>query len=322
MTVLLAASLGLTAAQTPIRIVRWEDNFGLIDRGAENGVQVGDVFEVKRQVGELRYWVGRVEVTKVSPRQATLKVLVKADNTTIQKGDVLEQRKSEYDPMLEKLKSARDNTLPPARNTAAKRVDRERAAREGPPLRFSLMSGLSQNLTRSSACYGLRFNLEVVDANDQPVQTIDMTAAFARSAAFEGLFLLPLSRHWDLNLNYVWSPLRLKGPIARQLLNLGLKAEAALIKIGAGCDYRLHPRWTLGVGLGWFLPQITISGAGGSAMLSDRRWGAAAHLTQHLLLGERFWLQSRLQYHAFLDEGPAIHYVTFQIGPSFAIGRR
>ncbi len=320
LTALLAAGLSLAAAQTPIRVLRFENNLGLIDRGAEGGIQVGDVFEVNRQSGELMYWVGRVEVIKVNPRFATVKVLVKADNTTIQKGDVLEARTGEYDPMLEKLKGTRDRTPPGGEK--AKALSGERRAPVWPPLRFSLLSGLNQSLKSSSASYGLSFKLEVVDANEQPVQTIDMTAAFARSAVLEGLFLLPLSPRWGLNLNYAYSPLRLKGPIAQQLLNLGLQSSAALIKVGAGLDYQVHPRWTLGLGLGWFLPQIKITGASRTATLTDRRWGAAAHLTQQLPLGERIWLQSRLQYHAFLDEGPAIQYLTFQIGPSFAMGRR
>lgn len=320
LTALLAVSLSLAAAQTPIRVLSFKNNLGVIDRGAEGGIHVGDVFEVSRPSGELKYWVGRVEVTKVNPRLAIIKVLVKADHTTIQKGDVLEPRTGEYDPMLEKLKGTRDRT--PARSEGAKAHSGGRAAPLWPPLRFSLLSGLNQSLKSSSASYGLSFTLEVVDANEQPVQIIDMTAAFARSAALEGLFLLPLSPRWGLNLNYAYSPLRLKGSIAQQLLNLGLQGSAAMIKVGAGLDYQVHPRWTVGVGLGWFLPQIRITGARRAATLTDRRWGAVAHLTQHVPLGERIWLQSRLQYQAFLDEGPVIQYLTFQIGPSFAMGRR
>lgn len=311
-------------AQAPIKIVRFENNIGIIDRGEEGGVNVGDVFEVNRQSGDLKYWVGRVEVTKVRTKLASVKVLVKADNTTMQKGDILELRKSEYDPMLDKLNQARERDkaqvagkkeMPAADLTAEPIITRSR------PITFSLVSGMTQTFKGSSASYALKMNLQVVDGNNRLLQTIDMTRAYSRSLAFQAFFALPLSPRFDLNLNYAFVPLHLKGPVSDQLLALGLQASATMMKIGAGVDYHFNRQWDFGAALGLFLPQIKINGATRSLVMTERQWGVAAHAIYNIPLGPAIQLKPMLEYNAFLDEGPVIHYFTFQIGPSFMIGK-
>jgi hypothetical protein len=44
--------------------------------------------------------------------------------------------------------------------------------------------------------------------------------------------------------------------------------------------------------------------------------------TSYLIpLGAAVWLKPALGYNFFWDDGPDIHYLTFQIGPSFTIGK-
>lgn len=312
------------AAQAPIKIVRFENNVGIIDRGEQDGVKLGDVFEVNRQAGNLKYWVGRVEVTKVRAKLASVKVLVKADNTTMQKGDILELRKSEYDPMLDKLNQSRErDKVQEVGNGEMNRSNMMAGstAMGLRPVTLSVISGITQPIKSSSASYALNMNLQVVDGNNRPVQTIDMTRAYSRSLAFQAFFALPLTHRLDLNLNYAYVPLNLKGPVSDQLLALGLEASATLMKIGAGVDLHYDRHWDFGASLGVFLPQVNVSGATRSLSMTERQWGITAHAIYNFSVGSKIWLKSMLAYNAFLDEGPVIQYFTIQIGPCFTIGR-
>ena len=90
------------AAQSVIKILHFDKTTGIIDCGEKAGLHIGDVFDVNRYAGDFVYWIGRVEVVLVKPKMAGIKTLVIADNAVIQQGDVLELRKREYDPVLEK----------------------------------------------------------------------------------------------------------------------------------------------------------------------------------------------------------------------------
>jgi hypothetical protein len=78
-------------------------------------------------------------------------------------------------------------------------------------------------------------------------------------------------------------------------------------------------QFNLGVGL--FLPQVTIKGGRQSITVSERRWGGTAELSYFFPLGSTVWLRSVLEYNIFQDNGPSIHYLSVQTGPSFTIGK-
>src|SRR5574342_264883 len=78
--------------QAVVKIVQFEKSTGIIDKGENDGLRVGDVFEVNRYVDDFVYWIGRVEIIVLKPKAAGVKVVEQAVNAKIQPGDVLELR--------------------------------------------------------------------------------------------------------------------------------------------------------------------------------------------------------------------------------------
>jgi len=316
------------SAQAVIKILQFEKNTGIIDRGEQDGVRLGDVFEVNRYAGDFVYWVGRVEVILVKPKMAGIKLLEQAGDRAIQKGDVLEPRKREFDPMQEKLSQsivpvengASNNSSPQGQSEAQRPAPGLSGRRRA--LHFGLTLGLSQSLNRSSESLGQHLTLQIRDQENRLLDTIDMTHAYTTSTALQAFCTLPLSGQFSVNLNFAYLPLNVKGGVESELLDVGMMASASLMKINSSLNYRVNERWQIGVGVGLFLPQLTITGGGQSLTVSDRHFGIAAELAHFLPLGSRVWLKSMLEYDLFLDDGPSIQSLSIQTGPSFTIGRR
>jgi hypothetical protein len=122
-----------------------------------------------------------------------------------------------------------------------------------------------------------------------------------------------------MNLSYI--PLNVKSNVESSLLALGLQASASLLTISGSLNYRRDERWQFGAGLGIFMPKLTVSGAGSSLTVSDRHFGCTANVSYFLPLGPRIALRSTLEYDIFFDDGPSIHSLILQTGPSFSIER-
>lgn len=312
-------------AQAVIKILEFDKNTGIIDRGQQDGIKVGDVFEVNRYADDFVNWVGRVEVIAVKPKIAGVKVIERAANATFLKNDVLEIRKREYDPLLDKLNHPADGeTSEETGNVkvevAAKTTEPAMPRRER-PIQFGLTSGLSIPFNKSSESMGQVFYLNLVNSQNQVEQVIDMTHTYVASLALQGFCILPISQKLTMNLNLAYIPLNIKGDVEMALLTAGLKASASLLKISSSLNYRLNERWQFGAGLGVFMPKLTVSGAGNSLTVSDRHFGFAADVSHFLPLGSRVWLRSFLEYSIFLDDGPAIHSLALQTGPIFSFGK-
>jgi len=312
-------------AQSVIKILEFDKNTGIIDRGQQDGIKVGDVFEVNRYADDFVNWVGRVEVIAVKPKIAGVKVIERAADATFLKGDVLEIRKREYDPFLDKLNQSTNDEAgeetSDAKAEAAAKMTELGMARRDRPIQFGLTSGLSIPFKRSSESMGQVFYLNVINNQNQVERVIDMTHTYIASLALQGFCVLPISQKLAVNLNLAYVPLNIKGDVETALLASGLKASASMLKISGSLNYRLNDRWQFGAGLGIFMPKLTVSGAGNSLTVSDRHFGFAADVSHFLPLGSRVWLRSFLEYNIFLDDGPAIHSLALQTGPIFSFGK-
>jgi hypothetical protein len=253
-------------------------------------------------------------------------MLTQAENASIQQGDVLELRKRELEPGSEKSKPTAPNTAQNAALPSGKIVPAEAGAAteslpRARPVIFGFTSGLSQPLKSSSQALGLNFSVRARTANGT-TQVIDMTHAYTTSVGVQAFCTLPLSDRLAVNLNYDYVPLNVRSGVESKLLNFGMKASASLMKISAALDRRLYQRLHVGLGAGLFLPQVKINDSRQSLTLADRHLGFAASVAHWLPLGPKVWLRSMLEYDIFLDNGPAIHYLTLQTGLSVGLRKR
>ncbi len=312
------------AAQSVIKILHFDKTTGIIDCGENVGLHIGDVFDVNRYAGDFVYWIGRVEVVLVKPKMAGVKTLFMADNAVIQQGDVLELRKREFAPVLEKttrpVKMLRRNSPQPGKLAAAENDVAAGAWRRSNPVLFGVGGGILQPFLSSSQSLGLRLSLPVVEASHRIVRVIDMSHAYATSLAWQAFCNLPLARRLALNLDYAYVPLNVKSGVEGDLLGIGRQASASLMKIGATVNYRFSQRLQLGLGAGLFLPQVTIKDTRQSEVTAERRWGGTLEGAYYFPLASAIWLKSVLGYSIFGDDGPAIQYLTLQTGLGFAIG--
>lgn len=314
------------SAQTVIKVLRFDKSTGLIDHGEDADIHVGEIFEVNRYDGDFVYWVGRVEVFTVRPKIAGIKLLAKAENAVIQKGDMLELQRSEYDPMQEKL-DAKRTTIPGAesakvrgQSTIEKKSNPVETNLSGRLILFNLMTGAVYSLPGRSRAMGLSMTLQVIDRQNR-ITEIDMSRAYTNGLALQTGFTLPFSNKLSLDLNYAYLALRTRNATESNLLRFGLKSTASLAQINACVNYCFAPHWQAGLGTGFFLPQVRIKGGRQDVTLSERQWGWMLSISHLLELGQSFWLKSTLAHNVFLDNGPAIHFFTLQVGPSFAIRR-
>ncbi len=325
---LLGLLLSSAAAQSVVRILSFEKNDGIVDRGAGGGIRTGDVFEVNRYDGDFVYWVGRVEVVVVKSRFAGVKLLAKAENAMIQKGDVLELQKREIDPMLDKLKqsapAAASNGV--AKNPPAKSAKNENfndlltGRKRGRPILFGVAGGFLQPIVNYSRMMGSSFfaNVQYADAS---TSRINMSEAYAGSFAFQAFFVLPLAEKLFLSLDYAYSPLNVSAKKETELLTSGLKGSASLAIVTAALDWRWRNNFFAGAGAGMFLPQASLQSSRQTMTISDRQLGLSFGAGHQLALGANLWLRTQLSYSVFLDQGPAIHFLALHVGPCFGIGR-
>jgi hypothetical protein len=316
-------------AQSVIKILQFDNNTGVIDRGEEDGIRVGDVFEVNRYAGDFVYWVGRVEVILIKPKMAGVKMIAQAGNARIQKGDMLELRKGEYDPLSDKMNQSSKNNenagptnlRPQGKNETAGREVVAPSSRRADPLNFGLATGLSQPLKSASQSFGLNWSINIIDSDDKKfVQVIDMARAYTTSVGLQAFCTLPVSHRFSVDLSYAYIPLNVKGAVESKLLKYGLKASASLMKVNASLYYRLNRRLLLGVGTGFFLPQVTVrDGHDEPLTFTGRQFGFTVNTAYLIPLGPRVWLKSDLMYNIFFDDAPPIQYLTLQVGPSIAI---
>ncbi|GEM_PF-6213550 len=327
LAVLLALTMFVSAnAQTVIKVLQFDTNTGIIDKGEDAGLKTGDVFDVNRYTGDFVYWIGRVEVVIVKPTAAGIRLLAQAENARIQPGDMLELRRRDAAGPEKKDQAASSSK----KNDSLQQVKIEPAALNeaaDSPLRgkkviFGLASGLSQPLKKSSQSLGLNFFVHIKTSDDDDdVEMIDMTHAYAASIGLRAFSIIPLSNRLAVNLSYEYIPLNVKSAVEARLLNYGMKASASLMRVSAALDASLTQRLQVGLGAGLFLPQVTIKGGQQSLTVAERQLGfgaGAAHLTP---LGPAAWLRSSVEYNIFLDSGPAIHYLTLQTGLSIGIGK-
>ena len=309
-----------------VRIVSFEKNDGVIDRGAEGGIRVGEVFEVNRYDGDFVYWVGRVEVVVVKSRFAGVRLLAKAENASIQKGDVLELQKREFDPMIDKLKQsaaggAGGGGLKPAPAKSLKSVElKDPMSSPGrtPSVLFGVMGGFLQPFINSSRLMGSSFNVEVRYPNGTQ-GTINMSEAYSASIALQAYFSVPLSQRLFLNLNYAYAPLNLDSDKEAELLRRGVKGSASLALVTATLNWRWRNNFQALGGTGLFLPQANLQSTRGGITISDRKLGFTLGAAHQFVFGPNLWLRSQLTYNVFLDQGPAVHFLALQFGPSFSI---
>jgi hypothetical protein len=311
-------------AQSVIKVLQFDKNTGIIDKGEDTGLRVGDVFDVNRYTGDFVYWIGRVEVVAVKPKVAGVKMLVQAENARIQADDVLElrqrdaagpEKKNQAVSSSKKNESSQPGKIEPAAlNEAASSSLRAKK------VFFGLTSGLSQPLKNSSQSLGLNFSL-LVRTSDNKTRVIDMTHAYTTSLGLRAYCTIPLSDRLAANLNYDYLPLNVKSAVEVDLLSYGMKASASVMKVSAALEGRIDRRVRLGLGAGLFLPQVTITGGRQSITVSERHFGFAASAAHLVPLGPAAWLRSIFEYNIFLDKGPAIHYATLQTGLSIGIGK-
>jgi len=307
-------------AQSVIKVLQFDENTGVIDKGEDAGLHIGDVFDVNRYAGDFVYWIGRVEVVVVKPKVAGVKMLTQAENAAIQQGDVLELRKPEATPENRTATATNNNkNESPAPNKIATN-DAATLSFRTQKVIFGLTSGLAQPLENSSQGLGLNFVLRVTTA-DNKTRTVDMRQAYTTSVGLQAYCTLPLSNRLSVNLNFDYVPLNVKSAVEANLLVYGMKASASVMKLSAALDSRIYQQLHFGFGAGLFLPQVTIKGGRQSLTVSERRPGLAANFSHHLPLGPAAWLKSSVEYDIFLDDGPAIHYLTLQTGLSLGIGK-
>ncbi len=326
---LLAAALASgvftpAATQTAIKILQFDKATGIIDCGVDAGLRVGDVFEVNRYTGDFVYWIGRVEVVVVKPKMAGVKTLALADNATIQPGDVLELRKRNSDPPLEKPREAAKTagSTRPGKIEAAERGAATPSWGRRNPIMCGFSSGVLQPIFDVSQSLGLNLSVQIVDpGNNQVVRRIDMAHAYTASYTLQAYGSLPIAERFALNLDYAFAWLNVRSGVESSLLNVGVKASGSLMKIGAALNWHLSRRLQMDAGMGLFLPQLTVQGSSRPITVSERQWGVTTNASYLIPLGAAIWLKSVLGYNIFRDDGTFIHYLTFQIGPSFAIGK-
>lgn len=311
-------------SQTMIKVLRFDKSTGVIDRGKDAGIKVGDIFEVNRYSGEFVYWVGRVEVYIVRPKISGIKLIAKADNAAIQPGDVLALQHDDSDPLQDKLGGATNTAEAPPRTipiTNKKPADKTPLRRSEKPLWVNFSSGGLYAFPGSSRSMGMNVSLEITNSSNRVLAEVDLSRAFASGFAVQAGLTLPLSQKISVDLNYAYLPLRVRNTTEAQLLRYGLKATASLAQISGGVNYRLATNWQAGLGAGLYLPQVKIEGNRAAAALSERQWGWLAAFSHLLPLGQNVGLKSTLAYNVFLDNGPAIHFFVLQTGLSFAFGR-
>jgi hypothetical protein len=310
------------AAQTVIKILQFDKATGIIDCGENAGLRVGDICEVNRYAGDFVYWIGRVEVVVVKPKMAGVKTLALADNAMIQPGDVLELRKRNSDPLVEKPRAA-VKTAGSTRSGTIETTERGAATPawgRGNPIIVGFSSGVLQPIFDVSQSLGLNLSVQIVNSgNNQVVRQIDMSHAYAASYALQAYGSLPLADRFALNFDYAFAWLNVRRGVESSLLNVGVKASGSLMKIGAALNWRLSRRVQMDAGVGLFLPQLAIKGNRQAITVSERQWGLATNVSYLIPLSAVVWLKPVLGYNIFRDDGAFIHYLNFQIGPSFAI---
>jgi len=312
------------SAQSVIKILQFEKNTGIIDKGEDAGLHLGEVFDVNRNSGDFVYWIGRVEVVVVKPKVAGVKMLTQAENATIQPGDVLELRQRET------------IAAPEQKNPATMSVKKiERSANKIEPVElndaatlsfrtkkviFGLTTGLAQPIKSSSQSLGLNFWVQFKTSDDK-TRAVDMTHAYTTSVGLQAYCTLPLSNRLSVNLSFDYLPLNVKSGVETTLLKYGKKASASLVKLGAALDSRVYRQFHVGLGAGLIMPQATVKDSRQSITAAERRLGVATNVAHFLPLGPAAWLKSSVEYDIFLDDGPAIHYLTLQTGLSLGIGK-
>lgn len=311
--------------QTVVKILQFEKNSGIIDKGENDGLRVGDVLEVNRYVDDFVYWIGRVEIIVLKPKVAGVKVVELSVNAKIQPGDVLELRQSDAAPRPEQplapTPNAKVQAPPPAEKIPPVELGQAPPALlRARPVRFGLASGLSQPLKNSSQALGMNFSIQV-RTSDGRTQVVDMTHAYTTSLGLQAFCTLPVTNRMSVDLNCDYMPLNVKSTVEANLLKYGMKATASLMKISVAAEACVYRRWHLGMGTGLFLPQVTVNGGRQSITVSERRLGFATSAAYLLPLGPAAWVKSSLAYNIFLDNGPAIHYMTLQSGLSIGIGK-
>ena len=297
-------------AQSSGKIVRIENETGIINRGQNSGVGTGDVFEVSRFKDDFIYWIGRIEVTKVSNKSSLVRVVAKADGQNIQPGDVIEPSQRDFNPMDEKR--TRDKIVPtPAMSEMA-------PASGGPNVAVGFSLGALRALSGSSESLGLDMRLRVNAGNNNRI--VDMTRSYRLSAALRANLLLTLSSRIAVAFNYGFIPLSLKSQVESDLLQYGLTSTSSLMEAGIAVSYRYGERWRIGLGPALFLPQANLKGSNQSITVSERHFGMVLQSSYQIPLGATIWLQPSLQYQVFWNDGVPVRYLTLTIGPSFRLG--
>ena len=318
---LLSAAL---PAQSVIKVLQFEKNTGIIDKGEDAGLHLGDVFDVNRYSGDFVYWIGRVEVVVVKPKVAGVKVLTQSESATIQSGDVLELRPRESTVVPEKKlplpASVKKTELFANKIEPVELNDAATLSFRTKKVIFGLTTGLTQPIKSSSQSLGLNFWIQFKTSDDK-TRSVDMTQAYTTSVGLQAYCTLPLSNRLSVNLNYDYLPLNVKSSVEANLLKYGKKASASLMKLSAAIDSRVYRQFHVGVGVGLLMPQVTVKDSRQSITAAERRLGVATNVAHFLPLGPIAWLKSSVEYDIFLDDGPAIHYLTLQTGLSLGIGK-
>ena len=311
-------------AQAVIKVLQFEKNTGIIDKGEDAGLHLGDVFDVNRYSGDFVYWIGRVEVVVVKPKVAGVKMLSQSESATIQPGDVLELRPRET-PLVPEKKlplpaSVKKTELSANKIEPVELNDAATLSFRTKKVIFGLTTGLAQPIKSSSQSLGLNFWLQFKTSDDR-TRSVDMTQAYTTSVGLQAYCTLPLTNRLSVNLNYDYLPLNVKGSVEANLLKYGKKASASLMKLSAAIDSRVYRQFHVGLGVGLLMPQVTVKDSRQSITAAERRLGVATNVAHFLPLGPIAWLKSSVEYDIFLDDGPAIHYLTLQTGLSLGIGK-
>lgn len=311
-------------AQSVIKVLQFEKNTGIIDKGEDAGLHLGDVFDVNRYSGDFVYWIGRVEVVVVKPKVAGVKMLTQSESATIQPGDVLELRPRET-PLVPEKKlplpaSVKKTELLANKIEPVELNDAATLSFRTKKVIFGLTTGLAQPIKSSSQSLGLNFWVQFKTSDDK-TRSVDMTQAYTTSVGLQAYCTLPLSNRLSVNLNYDYLPLNVKSNVEANLLKYGKKASASLMKLSAAIDSRVYRQFHVGLGVGLLMPQVTVKDSRQSITAAERRLGVATNVAHFLPLGPIVWLKSSVEYDIFLDDGPAIHYLTLQTGLSLGIGK-
>ncbi len=311
-------------AQSVIKVLQFEKNTGIIDKGEDAGLHLGDVFDVNRYSGDFVYWIGRVEVVVVKPKVAGVKMLTQSESATIQPGDVLELRPRET-PLVPEKKlplpaSVKKTELLANKIEPVELNDAATFSFRTKKVIFGLTTGLAQPIKSSSQSLGLNFWVQFKTSDDR-TRSVDMTQAYTTSVGLQAYCTLPLSNRLSVNLNYDYLPLNVKSNVEANLLKYGKKASASLMKLSAAIDSRVYRQFHVGLGVGLLMPQVTVKDSRQSITAAERRLGVATNVAHFLPLGPIVWLKSSVEYDIFLDDGPAIHYLTLQTGLSLGIGK-